>query len=232
MRYDTWDYHSRASLKHRYLTVATPKVGCTTIKRTLHALEGLPPADPWWAVHDEGEELRLEHYSAAEQQQLLTSRDITRFAFVRNPYDRLLSAWKSKILRHDSSYVPLAAEIRAACGYPDDTVVAFGDFVRYVTTHEHPDAHWERQVVILACDRIAYDVVGRFENFAADFRTILLRLGVTEDVLALAGEVTNPTPDFPLAVAYDTELANVVYDYYREDFERFGYDADSWFTPR
>ncbi|HVT75486.1 MAG TPA: sulfotransferase family 2 domain-containing protein, partial [Acidimicrobiales bacterium] len=82
------------------------------------------------------------------------------------------------------------------------------------------------------CDRIAYDVVGRFENFAADFRTILLRLGVTEDVLALAGEVTNPTPDFPLAVAYDTELAKVVYDYYREDFERFGYARDSWITPR
>ena len=232
MRYDTWDYHSRASLKHRYLTVATPKVGCTTIKRTLHALEGLPPADPWWAVHDEGVQLRLEHYSKAEQQQLLTSPDITRFAFVRNPYDRMLSAWKSKLLRYDSSYLELAADVRAAYGYPPDSVVTFGDFVRYVIAHEHPDAHWERQVVILACDRIAYDVIGRFENFVADFNAILLRLGVTEDVLAVAGEVTNPTPELPRAVAYDSALASLVYDYYREDFETFDYPRDSWLTPR
>ena len=232
MRYDTWDYHSRASLKHRYLTVATPKVGCTTIKRTLHALEGLPPADPWWAVHDEGMQLRLEHYTDAEQQQLLTSPDITRFAFVRNPYDRMLSAWKSKMLRYDTSYVRLAAEVRAACGYPEETVVAFGDFVRYVIAHEHPDAHWERQVVILACDRISYDVIGRFETFAADFHAILHRLGVTDDVRALATEVTNPTPELPLAAAYDIDLARVVYDYYRDDFDTFGYDRDSWFMPR
>src|SRR5689334_5033842 len=110
MRTDTWDYHSRASLQHRYVTVATPKVGCTTIKRTLHALEGLPPADPWWAVHDAGASMRLSAFSERDTETLLTSPDVLRFAFVRNPYDRMLSAWKSKILRReDTQYAPLRA---------------------------------------------------------------------------------------------------------------------------
>ena len=228
----TWGYHSRASLRHNYLTVATPKVGCTTVKRTLHAFEGLPAADPWWHVHESGDELRLAHFSAAEQQQLLTSPDVLRFAFVRNPYDRMLSAWKSKLLRDDSQYHRLAASVRAAFGYPEDTVVAFGDLVRSLADAGPFDAHWERQVDVLAVDRITYDTIARFENFGDDFAAILHRLDAPADVLALATEVTNPTAELPMAAAYDSELAAMVYDFYREDFETFGYDRESWVTPR
>ncbi len=237
MNEETRTYHSRASTRHKYLTVATPKVACTTIKRTLHALEGLPPPDPWWDVHDAAPELRLSHYSASEVQQMLTSPDYLRFAIVRNPYDRMLSAWKSKILAHrDTQYAPLRVEIRQAFDYPagveDSPIVAFGDFVRFVTSTSHPDAHWSRQVSVLACDDVSYDVIGRFENFVTDFRAILERLDAPPPVLALAAEVTNPTVDLPPAAAYDSDLAKIVYDYYREDFERFGYERDSWFTPK
>jgi hypothetical protein len=228
----TWSYHSRASTRHKFLTVATPKVGCTTIKRTLHAFEGLPPADPWWAVHETGDAMRLAHFSEADQQLLLTSPDVLRFAFVRNPYDRMLSAWKSKLLRNDEQYARLADEVRAACHYPADTVVAFGDLVRHVAEVGPFDAHWERQVDVLAVDRISYDTIGRFETFVADFAAILTRLGAAQDVLTIAAEVTNPTSELPVAAAYDSELAGVVYDFYRDDFDAFGYDKDSWFTPR
>ena len=230
MNYDTWDYHSRASLKHGYLTVATPKVGCTTVKRTLHAFEGLPPADPWWNVHDTGENLRLAHFSKADQKKLLSSPDVLRFTFVRNPYERLLSAWKSKILRNDPTYEPLQVKVREQYGFPPDAMVSFGDLARHLAENGPFDAHWERQVDVLAVDRISYDVIGRFENFVADFADILTRLGAPADVLALGAEVTNPTSELPLAAVYDRELAAIVYDYYRDDFETFGYQRDSWLT--
>jgi hypothetical protein len=228
---ETWTYHSRASTRHKYLTVATPKVGCTTIKRTLHAFEGLPPAEPWWNVHETGDELRLAHFAEADQRTLLTSPDVLRFAFVRNPYDRMLSAWKSKILRNDDQYERLQASVRAAYSYPPATTVSFGDLVRHVATDGPFDAHWERQVDVLAWGRITYDEIGRFENFAADFNAILTRLDAPSDVLELAAQVTNPTSELPMAAAYDSELAAIVYDYYRDDFETFGYARDSWYQP-
>ena len=227
---NTWDYHSRASKRHKYLTVATPKVGCTTVKRTLHAFEGLPPADPWWAVHETGDELRLAHFSKADQQMLLSSPDVLRFAFVRNPYDRFLSAWKSKILRNDPSYEPLQVQVRERYGLPPDVMVPFGDLARHLAEAGPPDAHWERQVDVLALDRITYDTIGRFENFSEEFNAILKRLGAPDDVLTLGVEVTNPTGELPFAAAYDSELAALVYDFYRADFETFGYERDSWFT--
>jgi hypothetical protein len=103
--------------------------------------------------------------------------------------------------------------------------------VRYVTSHRHSDGHWNTQSHVLACDDISYDVIGHFETFVADFRAILERLDAPPAVLAIAAQVTNPTTELPTAAAYDSELAAVVYDYYREDFERFDYYRDSWLMP-
>ena len=38
----------------------------------------------------------------------------------------------------------------------------------------------------------------------------------------------NTTQRLPLAIAYDKALADYVYGIYRDDFEAFGYDRDSW----
>lgn len=235
-RDDSWTYHSRASKAHKYVTVAVPKVACTTIKRALHEFEGIPAAPRLALEHDLGEHMRLSRFRPKELTAALTSPEWLRFAFVRNPYDRMLSAWKSKILDpRDVQYAPLRAEIRAAFAYPqadeDSPVVAFGDFVRFVTSTQHYDGHWNSQTSILACDRIAYDVIGRFENFTDDFVAILRQLGAPANVLAVAAAVNNPTPPLAMAAAYDTEVAAVVYDYYREDFDSFGYARDSWLTP-
>lgn len=55
----SWGYHVRASVKHHYLCMTAPKVACTTVKRTLHALEGLDTAHDDEDVHDQGVEFRL-----------------------------------------------------------------------------------------------------------------------------------------------------------------------------
>jgi hypothetical protein len=230
----TWTYHSRASTKHKYLTVAVPKVACSTIKRTLHVFEGLGQAERLALEHGAGEEMRLSRLSKKATAEALTNPNWLRFVFVRNPYDRLLSAWKSKIFSsHDTHYEAVRQELRDRVGLP---VIAFGDFVRCLTTSDdaelQADGHWERQTVVGRHDVIDYDLIARFENFAAEFRAILQRLGAPDDVLVLAGQVTNPTEPIPMAAAYDSELAAIVYEYYRDDFETFGYGRDSWLTPK
>ena len=61
-----------------------------------------------------------------------------RFAFVRDPYDRIFSAWKQKIVNSwDTRYAGLRDQIRTANSYPSHTdrpapAIAFRDFVRFV----------------------------------------------------------------------------------------------------
>lgn len=240
LRDDTAGYHSRVSVEHKYLAMAVPKVGCSTIKRTLHAFEGFAPAERLALEHTAAPDHRLTSLSPKQLANAIESPDWLRFTFVRNPYARLLSAWKSKILApDDTQYAPLRAEIRAAFNYPtadeDSPVVAFGDFVRFITTpgtRMAQDGHFERQFHVGGHNVIRYDVVGRFENFAEDFATVLTRLGAGDDVLALAHEVTNPTSALPASAAYDSELAAIAFAHYRVDFVAFGYDRDSWHTPK
>jgi hypothetical protein len=235
---NSWTYHSRVSVAHRYVCMSVPKVACTTVKRTLHEFEGLSPAGDWGQVHDQGADLRLSSFASSEIADMLLSPDWLRFAFVRDPYDRLFSAWKSKIGNTwDTQYHWLRDGIRTAEAYPargsgPPATVAFRDFVRFVFESDDPwvtnDAHWDLQTNVLLCGLVPYDVIGRFERFSQDFDTILRRLGAPESVLAMAAERTNSTTQVPLAAAYDRDLADRVYARYEPDFETFGYERESW----
>ncbi len=229
----TWGYHSRVSVAHRYVCVAIPKVACTTVKTVLRRLEDLPASND---VHEEGP--RLEDFPTSEIATMLTSPDWLRFAFVRNPYARLFSAYKSKIGNTwDREYDWLRDRIRDTFDYPRRNgcrvgTVSFDDYVRFIAESDDPqvtrDGHIAVQVEILQQDCIPYDVLGRFERFRPDFEAILTRLGAPPEIRALTGDVLNPTPYLPLAAAYRRELANIVHAVYEADFEQLGYARDSW----
>ena len=233
----SWGYHSRVSVEHRYVCMTVPKVACTTVKLTLHEFEGLPRAEDWGMVHDQ-DAPRLSSFSVDQAAEMLSSPDWLRFAFVRDPYDRMFSAWKQKIGNTgDTQYAGLRDQIRTANGYPSHAdrpapFVAFRDFVRFIVESDDPgvilDAHWDLQTRILLNDLIAYDAIGRFETFARDFTAVLRRLDAPEHVMSMAGQVTNPTTRVPLSAAYDRELAELVYGRYEPDFAAFGYDRDGW----
>lgn len=236
----TWWYGSRVSTVHSYVGVVNGKVGCSTVKYALHDLEGKPPVEGWWTVHADDDGMSMSRYGTEKVASMLNDPSVLKFCMVRNPYDRILSAWKSKILRRmDTQYQDLRDRIRDNYDYPTGTeesprpTLAFGDFVRWVVTHSKDpavagDGHWARQVDGLWWDLIHYDVTGRFENFNDDFGGILRRLNAPPTVLARGSEAVNATPRLPLSAAYDSELAAVVYDFYRADFDAFGYEANSW----
>ena len=227
-------YYSRVSAERRYLWVSLPKVASVTTAVCLRQLDGIPHTDG--AVWDDEEVPKLQDFATPEIVEMLTSRDWFRFCFVRNPYDRLFSAYKDKIARTDQEpwYRTVQDEIRQAYGYPMSNgngiaTIAFRDFVRYVTSGaRRGDGHWCVQSIRLMADMIRYDFIGRFETLADDFRTVLTRLEAPDSVLAQASVVRGNTPKVALAAAYDRELASTVYEWYRSDFEAFGYDRDSW----
>jgi hypothetical protein len=234
-------WHSWASPGRKYLYIAVGKAACTKIKLTLHALEGYPKLTDASSVHDRNVPgltfvPRLTDYTNAEAVEILKSPRWFRFCFVRNPYYRLFSAYKSKMLNFlDPQYEPTRDEIRARFGYPlrdgrPAGKVAFRDFVTYVEAmpDQDRDCHWRSQTALTMPGMIKYDLIGRMESFANDFEQVLRRLSASADLIAAAPEPVNPTTKLWHAAAYDKELASRVYDVYRDDFNNFGYDRDSW----
>lgn len=216
--------------------MTVPKVACTTVKRTLHAFEGLTLANSV-DEHAQGMELSLDAYDAEQVVEMLTAGDWLRFAFVRNPYERLVSAWKSKIVSHaDPYYAKLRHHIRRHYAYrPEDgsaPQIAFRGFVDFIlASADGPagkDGHWDLQTSILCHGLIDYHVIGRFERFTTDFSAILRRLGAPPPVMALATEVTNATAPMPLPTLFDQDLADRVFHHYEADFDAFSYPRDSW----
>lgn len=232
-----WGYGSRVSVRHRYVYLSVPKAACSTIKVALHRFEGLDAApERWGEVHDGSFGLSLLDQSTDIVVEALTSPEYLRFGFVRNPYDRLLSAWKSKLAWGNDQYEPARSAVREAFDYPIVDghrvgTVSFRDAVEVVLDPDTApvfDAHWDRQVDLLMPEVIELDVVGRFENFATEFTAILDRLDAPPTVVAMATTVTNATTPIPLAAAYDSSLARRVHEHYLADFETYGYDEHSW----
>jgi len=232
---DTW-----ISPRHQYFCMTIPKVACSKIKLVLQQLEGLPiPADPLQIHFRATPGLTflpsIADFATTEGVEMLTASTWFRFAFVRNPYARLFSAYKSQVMDLDSPYIGFRESIRQYAGYPTLPGralgrVGFGDFVHYIATQadEQRDGHWKSQTESLHRDVIRYDFIGRVETFAPDFATVLQRFNAPAELIDALTERVNTTAQLPLAAAYNKQLADLVYAIYQDDFATFGYARASW----
>jgi hypothetical protein len=225
---DTW-----ISPIHKYFCMAIPKAACSKIKIVLQHLEGYAlPADPlrihWRDTPGLPFVPSIADFATADGVAILTDEDWFRFTFVRNPYARLFSAYKSVVMDLDSPYIGFREAIRQQAGYPTPPGgalgrVGFADFVAYIA--EQPDGqrdgHWKSQLGTMHPEAIHYDFIGRVETFARDFTKVLQRF-------AALSERVNTTAQVSLAAAYHKRLADLVYEIYQADFEAFDYARDSW----
>lgn len=232
---DTW-----ISPSHRYFCMAIPKSACTKTKLVLQQLEGLPiPPQPMRIHYRDTPGIHflpsIADFSTEAGVEILSSPEWFRFAFARNPYARLFSAYKSQVLDLTSPYVGFRESIRQSAGYPTPAGhppgrVGFADFVGYIAQQpdKQRDGHWKSQTASLHLNRISYDFIGRVENYANDFAQVLRRFAAPPGLLDGLTQRVNTTAHLPLAAAYHKQLADLVYTIYADDFDTFGYSRDSW----
>jgi hypothetical protein len=220
----------------------SPKVGSSAIRKVL--VEGLqmigakPKLGRYWPLT-----LTRRYLTPRPTELIDTLIHLERYefhCFVRNPYARLLSAWKDKMaFGHDHApsmarVVPRIRRFAARHGLPGhapDTTIPFPTFVAYVESGRegHRNQHWDTQRSILFTDLIDYYRIFRMEtDFVTGMTEILTRIGLPEDwaieklkkPLNASGRISEPV--------YDASLAKRVYKVFACDFEQFGYDPDSW----
>jgi hypothetical protein len=193
---------------HRCIFVHVPKCGGSSIEAVLWP-EPRTEAELWMGFVDEFHNRHqtggLQHLHATQIRAEVGERfdAYFTFAFVRNPFDRLVSQFASMRSRPD---------LRAFIGMDDDA--SFSRYLDLIEQRTH--VQWEPQCAFLDID---VDFVGRFETFEADVKHVFGRLGVEVDAIphVLRGE-RGPYRDY-----YDARTRATVERLYASDLERFKY---------
>lgn len=187
--------------------IHVPKAAGTTVKTRLYG-EGRG-----------GGHRRIVEYAAYDP---AMTRDFFKFGFVRNPWDRLLSA-------HAYLGGGRGVTNRDRRFYREE-VKKFGDFESFVLAltnkntrrrimsydHFKSQSYW---VKIPGQSGHALDFLGRFECFEEDFQQVLTRLGKSDAPLGR----DRPSVHAPYRNAYTDRMRDVVADLYAEDIRMFGY---------
>jgi hypothetical protein len=155
-----------------------------------------------------------------------TFRDYLKVAFVRNPWDRLVSCYSEKI-----AAVPLNSEAKQPNLNPRGQEkfhlgMPFSEFVEAVhaTPDDNSNPHYRSQHMVV-CDpegRVMANFVGRFENLREDFALVAEKIGAPglelPHRLKSRSRKSRPYTDF-----YDERLKRLVGERYERDIETFGY---------
>uniref|UniRef100_H3AEB6 Carbohydrate sulfotransferase n=1 Tax=Latimeria chalumnae TaxID=7897 RepID=H3AEB6_LATCH len=186
--------------KHKILFCQTPKVGNTQWKKVLIVLNGdfsTVEEVPESVVHkpEKNRLSRLSSFSKPEIEKRLSS--YFKFFIVRDPFDRLISAFKDKFL-HNPRFEPwynrdIAPEIirKYRKNHTEAMGLQFEDFVRYLgdPNHRRLDIkfgehiiHWVTYVELCAPCQINYNVIGHHETLQEDVPYILKKAGIDQIV--------------------------------------------------
>jgi hypothetical protein len=232
------------SLPKRYMYFEVPKAGCSMMKHLLRHVEGCsgPLKRPAYLGHESRRELWVHDLSNVPlpslvdlddktQRDVLESPDFLRMTTVRNPYTRLVSAWKDKVvvcceLTGRDVYLRIKGRLPEIHELP----ISFDEFVQFVEGQcDLPwcDQHWIRQVEYTFFPAMNFSHVIKMEELKEGLRQFQRHLGLAEPLVA-----DRRNESLPLGKAtYTKELADRVYSLYRPDFDSLGYDRETWAAP-
>nr|XP_057940620.1 carbohydrate sulfotransferase 11-like isoform X2 [Doryrhamphus excisus] len=233
---------------HSLIYCYVPKVACTNWKRVLMVLtsDGRytdPLSIPANEAHIAGNLRALSEFSVPEINRRL--RTYLKFVFVREPFERLVSAYRNKFTRsYNTAFHKRYGTkiIRRHRTKPDPEAlekgndVSFQEFVRYLvdpqTQREEPfNEHWERVHSLCQPCLIHYDIVGKYETLEPDAQAVLSLAGV-EDKLQFptSGKITRTDGNMAarffkhISPFYQKKLFNL----YRMDFLLFNYSTPEY----
>ncbi|XP_060622183.1 carbohydrate sulfotransferase 13 [Anolis sagrei] len=237
---------------HGLLYCYVPKVACTNWKRVMMVLTGQgkyqdPLEIPANEAHVSSNLHTLSEYSISEINYRL--RNYLKFIFVREPLERLVSAYRNKFTRNYNTAFHKrygTKIIRRHRRDPTDEAlerghdVHFEEFVYYLldprTQHEEPfNEHWERVHSLCHPCIIHYDVVGKYETLTKDANYILRLIGADAGIKFPSSSKTTRTNDDMTAKFFQNIspfYQRRLFNLYKMDYLLFNYTIPSYLHIR
>ncbi|XP_056265151.1 carbohydrate sulfotransferase 12-like isoform X2 [Pseudoliparis swirei] len=246
---------------HQIIYCYVPKVACTNWKRVMVVLSqslispssGKPYTDPEAVppdlVHNSSLHLTFAKFwrrygSLSRHLMALKLQHYTKFLFVRDPFVRLISAFRNKFGRPNEDFykqfgsVMLRRYGNVSGGLPETAAEAFAagvkpsfqQFVAYLLDPETEtesvfNEHWRQVYRLCHPCQVKYDFIGRLETLETDAEHLLKLLEV-DHLLRFPSGARNRTAaswerdwfaQIPIAMRRE------LYKLYEPDFEMFGY---------
>ncbi|XP_038069143.1 carbohydrate sulfotransferase 11-like [Patiria miniata] len=224
--------------KYRLLYTFVSKVGSTNWKSAFLVLKGKyksvedvpgrfahsPSLIKLSTLPEEGIKRRLDNY--------------TNFIFVRHPFARVLSAYRSKFLQPNLAFQK-STGVRIIKMYRQNATkeslatgkdVSFPEFIRYIVNAKtiNFDGHWQPiYKMVLPC-AVRFDYIGKLETGEEDAKYILKETKVDHLVHFMTTK-RNVSHDAAIFNHYYSQIPNKdlvkLYKVYQPDFQLFGYEV-------
>lgn len=212
------------SHRHRFAFIHVPKTGGSSVFAALAPYGDHP--DGYWANRCLAQiGIRVNHYApwrlrkfrphtpAETLRRNLPAAvfdDLFTFAFVRNPWDLLVSYYH---------FLAVGQAHATHVSHRRRRVASLPDFESYVRYEIRRGKISQTRMVADRHGRILVTFLGRFESLATDFDHVCRRIGITAVLPRSNSSVRGDYRD-----AYSPRLAALVRDHFAEDVERFGYE--------
>lgn len=165
--------------------------------------------------------LMTQHFPYSEMINLVPLdllREYFKFAFVRNPWDRLLSAYAYLKDMHDRLYGGFEQWLSFVCSQVRER--------KY-----EPGAHHAPQTDYLLHEGSeVLDFVGRYENLQQDFATVCSRLGVAGGPLPVRNKSFLKTGHY--SMFYNQAMVDLVGETYHQEIALLGYTFEQEPLPK
>ncbi|XP_042327146.1 carbohydrate sulfotransferase 14-like [Sceloporus undulatus] len=179
--------HLLVSDKHRFLYCYVPKVACSNWKRVLKVLGG--------ALESVEAKLKMDHKrdlvflgDMKPQEIRYRLKHYFKFLFVRDPMERLLSAYRNKfgeIKEYQLKYgLEIVRRYRKSPGGSTGDDVTFPEFLRFLLDEdvERMNEHWMPIYNLCQPCAVRYDFIGSYERLQEDANFVLERVQAPSSV--------------------------------------------------
>jgi len=216
------------SIVDKFIWMKNPKVGSSTLDITLQAVAGRSLSSVCTKPHSSVQDsvfVKPYQLPINQLERILSSDIYFKFTFVRNPYNRLFSAYNDKIVGNKRNKV----QILRLLGLDKTDLeqsISFAEFIDALSNIEplKMDRHWMPQSLITSVDSINYNYIGKLESFDEDLKYVFSKLGLEiEEYYTYYAPHRNKSGSKIADHLNDQETLDKINKIYLDDFKNFDY---------